>query len=154
MGVSEKKSTSGVHPMRLRRHCCCCCCCCCCCYQGFGSGRFQCHFHRFRFRASASDCRYFTSSYPTHQIGSASPLPKPWSNCEHATYGYRPCFLTTPYSFLDKILTSVISVLLFVYLIIYDWKLLHLLIRPKHTPFNHEICYVLWPIWNLQSIVD
>ena len=28
--------------------------------------------------ASASDCRYFISSYPTHQIGSDLPLPKPW----------------------------------------------------------------------------
>ena len=27
--------------------------------------------------ASASDCRYFTSSYPTHQIRRALPLPKP-----------------------------------------------------------------------------
>ena len=32
--------------------------------------------------ASASDCRYFISSYPTHQIGSALPLPKPWL-CGH-----------------------------------------------------------------------
>ena len=30
------------------------------------------------FTTSASDCRYFISSYPTHQIGSALPLPKPW----------------------------------------------------------------------------
>ena len=29
------------------------------------------------FPASDSDCRYFISSYPTHQIGSALPLPKP-----------------------------------------------------------------------------
>ena len=29
--------------------------------------------------ASASDCRYFISSYPTHQIGSALSLPKPCS---------------------------------------------------------------------------
>ena len=27
--------------------------------------------------ASASDCRYFIRSYPTHQIGNALPLPKP-----------------------------------------------------------------------------
>ena len=46
--------------------------------QCFGSGRFSCRFHRFRFRAYASDCRYFISSYSTHQIGSALSLPKPW----------------------------------------------------------------------------
>ena len=47
--------------------------------QRFGSGRFSYRFHFFRFSASASDCHYFNSSYPTQQIGSPLPLPKPWS---------------------------------------------------------------------------
>ena len=51
-------------------------------------------------RASASDCRYFISSYPTHRIGSASPLPKPWSIPSISLYPYSR--FTGGYSFLSS----------------------------------------------------
>ena len=36
------------------------------------------HIFFFPRNTCASDCCYFVSSYPTHQIGSALPFPKPW----------------------------------------------------------------------------